>query len=135
MKSGNLILDLSFQFSLDIIRFTELLQQEKKFEMSKQLFRSGTSIGANTREAQGAESKSDFIHKMKIAFKEIEETEYWLLLCKHSPNYPDPGKLLADVGSLKRITGKIIASSKNGLRQRLSTALSGLIMLFLPCPV
>ena len=56
--------------------------------MANQLFRSGTSIGANVKEAQGAESKGDFRHKGKVAYKEAEETEYWLSLCKHAKNYP-----------------------------------------------
>jgi four helix bundle protein len=53
--------------------------------MANQLFKSGTSIHANIREAQNAESKADFIHKMKIAAKEAEETEGWILLCQHAP--------------------------------------------------
>ncbi len=84
------------------------------------------------REAQGAESKGDFIHKMKISYKEAEETECWLLLCKYSENYPDLGKLLEDVNSLKRITGKIVASSKSSIPLKIGKALSLLIMLFLP---
>ncbi|MFZ1313854.1 MAG: four helix bundle protein [Chitinophagaceae bacterium] len=112
-KKDNLILDLSFQFSLEIITFTEKLQQEKKFNLANQLFRSGTSIGANVREAQGCESKSDFIHKMKIAYKEAEETRYWLELCDQSENYLAPGKLLEDIVSILKVLGKIISSSKS----------------------
>jgi len=108
----NLILKLTFQFSLDIIRFTEKLQQEKKFNLANQLFRSGTSIGANVREAQGCESKSDFTHKMKIAYKEAEETRYWLELCKQAESYPEPGELLDAITSILRVLGKIISSSK-----------------------
>ncbi len=58
--------------------------------MANQLFKSGTSIHANIREAQNAESKADFIHKMKIAAKEAEETEGWILLYQHAPSYPEP---------------------------------------------
>ena len=76
----NIILELSFKFALDIISFTELLNSDKKFVLANQLFKSGTSIGANVREAQGAESKNDFKHKMRIAYKEAEETNYWLML-------------------------------------------------------
>jgi four helix bundle protein len=112
MQQENLIVQLTFQFALDIIQFTEVLEQQKKYNLAKQLFRCGTSIGANVREAQGAESKADFIHKMKIAYKEVEETEYWLSLCNHSPNYPNPDKLLGDVQSIFRVIGKIISSSK-----------------------
>ena len=113
MKTGNLLLDLSFQFSLDIIEYTELLEEKRRFVVSNQLAKSGTSIGANAREAQNAESKKDFVHKLKIAAKEADETEYWLLLCKHSKNNPETGKLLDSIGSLKRILGKIIVSSRN----------------------
>ncbi|HLO56499.1 MAG TPA: four helix bundle protein, partial [Saprospiraceae bacterium] len=88
MNKENAILDLSFKFALEIIKFTENLEALKKYNLANQLFRSGTSIGANIREAQSAESKADFIHKVKIADKEAQETEYWLLLCQHSDNYP-----------------------------------------------
>ena len=82
----NIILDKTFQFSLDIIKYCEFLHNEKKFVIANQLLKSGTSIGANIREAQNCESQNDFIHKFKIAAKEIEETNYWLLLCQHSEN-------------------------------------------------
>jgi len=75
-EKPNLIVDLTFNFSLKIISFTEILESKKKFNMANQLFKSGTSIGANVSEAQGAESKNDFKHKCKIAYKEAEETEY-----------------------------------------------------------
>ncbi|QIG89853.1 four helix bundle protein [Chryseobacterium sp. POL2] len=85
----NVILKKTFDFSLNVIKYCELLHGQKKFVISNQLLRSGTSIGANTREAQNSESKNDFIHKFKIAAKEIEETNYWLLLCQHSESYPN----------------------------------------------
>ena len=66
----------------------------KKFETAGQLFKSDTSIGANIREAQNAESKADFIHKFKIDAKEIDETECRIELCKGSNHYPDPEKEL-----------------------------------------
>lgn len=78
----NLIVSLTYDFALQIIVFSEELNSAKKYLLGRQLFKSGTSIGANVREAQNAESKADFIHKMKIAAKEAEETEYWLSLCK-----------------------------------------------------
>ena len=83
----NLIVDLTFSFSLKIIGFTELLESKKRFNMANQLFRSGTSIGANISEAQGAESKNDFKHKCKICYKEAQEIEYCLKLCKPFENY------------------------------------------------
>jgi len=72
----NVIIKLTFQFALDIIKYCEILQENKKFVIANQLLKSGTSIGANIREAQNAESKADFIHKFKISAKEIEETTY-----------------------------------------------------------
>jgi four helix bundle protein len=80
--------------------------------MPNQLWRSGTSIGANVNEAQNAESKKDFVHKMKVAAKECDETNYWLRLCKAAKNYPDPDELMTDVESINRILSKIISSSK-----------------------
>jgi four helix bundle protein len=108
----NAILKLTFAFSLKIIEFTELLESKRKYNIANQLFRCGTSIGANVKEAQNAESKPDFIHKMKIAAKEADEAEYWLLLCKQSTTYPDTDKLLEDVLIINKMLSKIIASSK-----------------------
>ena len=65
------------------------MEIEKKFVISRQILRSGTSTGANAMEAKNAESKADFIHKMKIAAKEAGETQYWLMLCGYSPSYHD----------------------------------------------
>src|ERR1700742_953485 len=93
----NLIVDLTFNFSLKVIAFTELLESKRKYNMANQLFRSGTSIGANVREAQGAESKVDFRHKCKVAYKEAEETEYWLSLCKNADNYPYEEGMYGDI--------------------------------------
>lgn len=112
VEKDNLIIQLTFQFSLDVIAFTEKLEKDRKFNLANQLFRSGTSIGANVREAQGCESKADFIHKMKLAYKEAEETEYWLELCSKSESYPNPSKLLEDIVSILKVLGKIIHSSK-----------------------
>jgi four helix bundle protein len=111
--SENVIVKLTFEFALDIIDYTENLNNLKKFNLSNQLFRSGTSIGANVKEAQNAESKKDFIHKFKISAKEIDETEYWLLLCKASKHYPDSDELLVKLTSIAKIVNKIIGTSKN----------------------
>ncbi len=90
MEKKNVIVEKSFEFALAIIE----LESKKKFVIARQLLKSGTSIGANVREAQNAESKKDFIHKLKISAKEADETEYGLLLCKHSNNYPFNESLL-----------------------------------------
>lgn len=107
----NLIVDMTFNFSLKIIAFTEELESKRKFNMANQLFRSGTSIGANIREAQGAESKIDFRHKCKIAYKEAEETKYWLSLCKEAKNYPFEETMYLELHSIIKILGKIISST------------------------
>lgn len=108
----NVIINLTFEFALKIIDFCEELDVLRKFALSNQLFKSGTSIGANAREAQNAESKADFIHKFKISAKEVDETEYWLLLCKHSGKLPDSTHLLTDLEPIKKIISKIIGTSK-----------------------
>lgn len=111
-NKDNLIVKLTFEFSLLIVDFTESLESKRKYNLANQLFKSGTSIGANVREAQNAESKADFIHKIKIAAKEADETEYWLLICKHAQTYDDPGPLLERIESISKILSKIISSSK-----------------------
>ena len=109
----NIIVEKSFDFALDIIEFYEMITEKKKFSLADQIFRAGTSIGANIREAQNAESKNDFIHKMKIAAKEADETEYWLQLCEKSIYLPTPNeKLYQDLKSLIYILSKIISTSK-----------------------
>lgn len=109
---NNLIVKLTFEFSLNIISFTEQLEKLKKYNLSNQLFRSGTSIGANVKEAQNAESKADFIHKLKIAAKEADETEYCLLLCNYSTSYPETNDLMKQITSILKVLNKIIGSSK-----------------------
>jgi four helix bundle protein len=113
---NNPILEKSFQFAIDIIEFSEQLEEMRKFIIARQILKSGTSIGAQVREAQGAESKADFVHKMKIAAKEAEETEYWLLLCKCARNYPTREDLLENVSVINKLLSKIIASSKRNLK-------------------
>ena len=88
------------------------MESERKYVIARQLLKSGTSIGANIHEAQNAESRNDFIHKMKIAAKEIEETKYWLILCNRSELYPTNQLLYEQVNEMGLIVYKIISSSK-----------------------
>lgn len=83
-KKDNLILEKSFNFSLSVIELYKYLKSNNEFIISKQLLRSGTSIGANINEATAAQSKADFIHKMSLASKEARETKYWLMLLNKS---------------------------------------------------
>jgi four helix bundle protein len=111
--NDNLILKLSFEFAIKVTAYTEQLESLKRFNMANQLFRSATSIGANANEAQSAESKNDFIHKIKIADKEANETWYWLMLCNSIGSYPACEELLIDVEGILKVLGKIISSSKS----------------------
>jgi four helix bundle protein len=112
LLENNPILKLSFDFSLMIIDYCEGLEREKKYVIARQLLKSATSIGANAMEAQNAESKPDFIHKMKIAAKEADETQYWLMLCDYSSNYPACKDLLEKLEELQKILNRIIGTAK-----------------------
>jgi four helix bundle protein len=99
----NIIIKLTLEFALDIIEYTELLEEHKKFVVARQLLRSGTSVGANVREAQNAES---------IAAKEADETEYWLTLCSLSNSYPKHEGIDEKLKAIILILSKINSSSK-----------------------
>ena len=121
----NVVLKLAFDFALLIMGFCEKLEADRKFIIARQLLKSGTSIGANAIEAQNAESTADFIHKFKIAAKEGEETEYWLLLCKYSSGYPETKELLSRIGELNKVIGKIISTSRR--KKRFNSIFFGLL--------
>lgn len=108
----NVIVDKAIAFSLALINYCEALERDKKFVISRQLLRSSTSIGANVFEAQNAESKADFIHKMKIAAKEASETLYWLTLCERSESYRFDKILIENLNEIIKILSKIISSTK-----------------------
>jgi four helix bundle protein len=117
VKKDNVIKRKSFEFAVRIIPVCQKLQNEKKeYILSKQLLRSATSVGANVREADNAESKADFIHKMGIAQKEADETIYWIELLHASALLSKEDfeilKPLADE-LLKIIRSIIITSKKN----------------------
>ena len=112
MEKENIIISKTIDFSLAIIAFCEILELNRKFVIANQLLKSGTSIGANVHEAQNAESRADFIHKIKIAAKEIEETKYWLILCDKSPNYPFEPTLKSKIDEIGLIIYKILSTSK-----------------------
>jgi four helix bundle protein len=109
---NNLILLKSFVFAKKVVQYTEKLEENRKYVIANQLLKSGTSIGANIKEAQNSESKADFIHKMKIAMKEADETEFWLFLCNELENYPNTEELLTEVFDILKITNKIISTTK-----------------------
>lgn len=112
-SKDNIVVRKSFEFALSILEYSDRLESSRKFVIVNQLLKSGTSIGANIREAQQAESRADFIHKLKIAAKEAEETEYWQLLCQNATSYPDVENRLEKLLELKKLLSKIIATSKS----------------------
>ena len=112
------IIDISFQFSLKIIKLYKELHAEREFIISKQLLRSATNIGANVHEASAAISKRDFAHKMSIASKEARETQYWLKVL-------DQGQLvncnlkeyIEEIKSIINITTAIVKTTQKSLNQ------------------
>lgn len=115
MKEHNIILEKSYAFGLRIIKLFMHLRKEKiERELLLQLLRSGTSIGANVEEAVGAQSKSDFIHKLSIAYKESRETSYWLRLLNDAQLIENKLSLsfLNDIDELKKILASILKTSK-----------------------
>jgi len=113
----NVVKDKSFAFALRIVKCYQYLANEKQeYVLSKQLLRSGTAIGALVREAEYAESRLDFIHKLSIALKEASETEYWieLLLQGEYMNKSSYKSLLEDSQELIRLLTSIIRTAKRG---------------------
>lgn len=108
----NLIVDKTFQYALKVLDYAEKLYSMKRYALADQIIRSGTSIGANVWETQNAESKADFIHKMKIAAKEGDEQKFWMYLMKFSQHYPDPAEMVSDIEEIERILSAILSSSK-----------------------
>lgn len=117
-NADNIILEKTFNFSIQSIKYAEKLEKNKKFIITNQLLKSATSIGANIWEAQKAESNLDFIHKLKISDKEASETEYWLKLCENLEGYPPVDSLIGDLFEIQKILNKIIASSKLKLKNK-----------------
>lgn len=113
--ADSIIAKKTYAFALDIIRTYKILVQDKKeFVLSKQLLRSGTSIGANVNEAICAQSKRDFVHKLSISLKEARETKYWLSLLKDSDYLEGSSfKLLIDsCDEIMKILSSIILTTK-----------------------
>jgi len=112
-NTGNLIVDKSFEFALRVVRFSKGLRDEGWYDASRQVFKSGTSIGANEHEAQEAESREDFIHKLKVSAKEASETRFWLKLCKYADELPYEEGMLEDLQSIRNILSSIIIKARS----------------------
>ncbi|MHC1708230.1 MAG: four helix bundle protein [Bacteroidales bacterium] len=115
--NSNIILDKTMEFSLQIIDALNKSDLMKCDEIRKQLTRSSLSIGSNVKEAQNPESIADFIHKMKIALKEAEETEYWLQICHAQQLIPECNEFLNKLRVIIKILAKIISTSKKRLKK------------------
>jgi len=118
MKTENPIQTKSYAFALRIVKLYRYLCDDKKeFVLSKQIVRSGTSIGANVEEAIGGQSNKDFLSKMSIAYKEARETHYWLRLLRDS-NILDANQaesIIEDCEELLKLSGSIIRTTKSKL--------------------
>jgi four helix bundle protein len=108
----NIIVVKSIEFAIKIVKYCNTLYGEKQFIIANQLLRSGTSIGSNIYEAQHAESRLDFIHKINIASKEASETFYWLTICEQLNDFENPIEIINDLNQVSAILGEIIVTSK-----------------------
>lgn len=115
MNTENIIVDKSKSFAVRIVNLYKYLCDEKKeFVLSKQLLRSGTSIGANVKEAIRGQSKDDFIHKMNISLKEASESEYWIELLFETDYITEQqfDSIISDCRELIKILTSIIKTSR-----------------------
>lgn len=115
---NNIVNNKSFDFAIRVVNLYRFLcDQQKEFVLSKQLLRSGTSVGAMVREAEHAETKKDFVHKMAIAQKEINETIYWLELLKETGylNQEQFSNLNEDAIEIIKLVTSIIKTSKTNI--------------------
>ena len=115
MKEDNPIQKKSYAFALRIVKLYRFLCEEKKeFVLSKQIVRSGTSVGPNVEEAIGGQSRKDFLSKMSIAYKEARETHYWLRLLRDSDilDAKHAESLIEDCEELLKLSGSIIRTTK-----------------------
>ena len=112
----NIIEEKSFQFAIRIVKLSQYLRSSKReFVLSKQVLRSGTSIGANVAEAQQAQSRADFISKLEIALKETSETKYWIRLLKETGYISECefNSVFPDCVEIEKILVSIVKSTKN----------------------
>ncbi len=113
-KSQLPIKERSFKFAVEIVKFCNHLKELKQYEISNQLIRSGTSIGANLREASNGYTKKDFIYKVSIAQKEADETIYWLEILNEILNENEIDSLLKEAIQLLKIIKTIKLNAING---------------------
>ena len=118
LRSQSIVQDKSFRFAVQIVGYVRLQQKDLvNLVLTRQLLRSGTSIGANIEEALGGQSSKDFISKLAIAAKEARETGYWLRLIRDTQphNHPELAILLAECGELVKMMNSIILTTRSKL--------------------
>lgn len=113
MKEENVILEKSYAFALEVMAVAKLIRELREYDLASQLWRAGTSIGANVDEAQAAQSRADFRSKMSIAAKEAREAHYWLRLTRDGNILPEIRliPLITEIEAIKRILTSIVKSS------------------------
>ena len=113
IKDENLILEKSYAFALHVIEVVRQIRKKNEYELASQLWRSGTSIGANVEEAQAAQSRADFKSKMSIAAKEAREVYYWLRLTRDAKvlHADTINPILQEADSIRRILISIVKST------------------------
>ena len=116
MKKDNIVLEKTYSFAIRMVKcYKYLTEEQKEFILSKQLLRSGTSIGANVEEAVGGQSEKDFFAKMSIAYKEARETNYWLRLLRDTEFLEEKisASLLSDSEEILKLIGTILKTMKS----------------------
>ena len=120
MKKDNVVMSKSYAFALRVIKlYKYLIYEKKEYVLSKQLLRSGTSIGALIREAEHAQSKADFLNKMNVALKEANETQYWIELLRDSEylSITESQSIIEESSELIRLLASIVKSTKASLKK------------------
>ncbi|HEX6335256.1 MAG TPA: four helix bundle protein [Flavisolibacter sp.] len=112
----NIIVEKTVAFALLIIKYCRQLERKGQLVIARQLLRSGTAIGAHVFEAQNAESRADFIHKMKVGAKEASETKYWLIICEKCDGNDFDYGLPESLQDIIKILSKIISTTKQNYR-------------------
>jgi four helix bundle protein len=117
----NIILDKSFDFAVEIVKYSKVLKKSNDYELARQIVRSGTSIAANITESQQAESTKDFIHKLSIALKETSETILWLKIIYSSEIDKSEKNIMLTTNAeeIKKILTSIIKTTKSNQKKKM----------------
>jgi four helix bundle protein len=107
--------DLTFKFALAIVKYSNQLEDMKRFELARHILRSGVSIGAIIKQTEKTDGKIDFNHKIKVSTKEAEEIQYWLLICKASEELPNCDGLIIMVEQIIKLLTEITNAGKRSI--------------------